>query len=961
MRKLTRENLMRNKLRTIVTIIGIMLSVALLTVVAGIASSVRQSVINVAIQQNGNNSITLLGEFTEKDIEFIKANRNVEDVYMYAHIGTALYENKGSSIKHFLAVEGITEGAFADLGCKLAEGRMPQNSSEIVLSPDFALYFGDSLKVGDTVTLSVGERWYIPDEVVVDTDADVVYTEDTDIADTEDELFAVSKDSPYFAEQEQFIEVEKRTFTVTGILRSTCTAIRFSSYSASVPVYTVFDVAKETCLNPNDYPKAYLKLTDEGESQYIDVLSTFTDIDAKTLRRYFNDRMEFSEVIHMFSTLDDNDLHISSFNVNRFLLAFKGIDLSNGLLQILYGVAAAVILIIIFASVFIIRNSFSISITEKTRLYGMLSSVGATPRQICTNVLYESFLLGIFGTAGGLLLGIGVTNVLVWLCNSLLGEYLNGAELVFSISWLAVAAAILLGALTIFLSSLNIALRASRISPIEAIRGNKDIRITGKKKSKSYTTPKFIKRFFGAGGNIAWKNLKRSRKKYRTTVVSIIVSVVVYIIAFSFIGDAMRFTVYQLDKPYNLYVSMSVTGGDEPEEGTPEAEISDSKERLLSYLKTIAELPEIESDIYCINTYVYCSDFSKNDLDPSVVKYFEALSQDSDYNEDAEQSHQDFLNSSTINVHLPIIGVRNEIFREIAKASGYDYSELRGKGLFNNTYIEWVDNEDGSSEAVTHDFLKSADNYLIHAYVSEDAYSVEEDSPNKEMDIAVAGAADKSFISRTYKETILDTEASILVDMDTFMSMIHSDYVIGSTMYIKSTDAEKTDDTISKMFSSDTSTDSVNYDARLKVYHAMILVVEIFIYGFIAVITLIGITNIFNTINTNMKLRSKEFAMLLSVGMTKQEFNRMIRLESLFYTVKSLLIALPLGIIGSIFVNFLFVDNTTGITAVPYEFPWLAVLECILAVLLIIILIMDFSIRQVRKQNIIETIRNENV
>ena len=101
--------------------------------------------------------------------------------------------------------------------------------------------------------------------------------------------------------------------------------------------------------------------------------------------------------------------------------------------------------------------------------------------------------------------------------------------------------------------------------------------------------------------------------------------------------------------------------------------------------------------------------------------------------------------------------------------------------------------------------------------------------------------------------------------------------------------------------------------------------------------------------------------MLLSVGMTKQEFNRMIRLESLFYTVKSLLIALPLGIIGSIFVNFLFVDNTTGITAVPYEFPWLAVLECILAVLLIIILIMDFSIRQVRKQNIIETIRNENV
>ena len=78
------------------------------------------------------------------------------------------------------------------------------------------------------------------------------------------------------------------------------------------------------------------------------------------------------------------------------------------------------------------------------------------------------------------------------------------------------------------------------------------------------------------------------------------------------------------------------------------------------------------------------------------------------------------------------------------------------------------------------------------------------------------------------------------------------------------------------------------------------LLIQIFVYGFILVISLIGLTNIFNTITTNMRLRSKEFAMLRSVGMTNREFNRMVRLESLFYAVKALLIGIPLGVLGGL-------------------------------------------------------------
>ena len=139
---------------------------------------------------------------------------------------------------------------------------------------------------------------------------------------------------------------------------------------------------------------------------------------------------------------------------------------------------------------------------------------------------------------------------------------------------------------------------------------------------------------------------------------------------------------------------------------------------------------------------------------------------------------------------------------------------------------------------------------------------------------------------------------------------------------------------------------------------ALILLIEIFVYGFILVISLIGLTNIFNTITNNIKLRQKEFATLLSIGTTKKEFNRMVGLESLLYTVKSLLIGLPLGL-GAGVVIYLMYGQTLG--GMSYIFPWKAVLISILVVLILLWVIMRFSIRKVSKMNVIETIRNDNI
>ena len=136
----------------------------------------------------------------------------------------------------------------------------------------------------------------------------------------------------------------------------------------------------------------------------------------------------------------------------------------------------------------------------------------------------------------------------------------------------------------------------------------------------------------------------------------------------------------------------------------------------------------------------------------------------------------------------------------------------------------------------------------------------------------------------------------------------------------------------------------------------MILVIKIFLYGFISVITLIGVTNIFNTITSNMELRQKEFAMLKSVGMTKKEFNRMINLETVFYGTKSLIYGITLGMIGTYFIYRAFKNNIT-----TFAFPGIAIAISVVAVFILIFVIMKYSVRKINKQNTIETIRKENI
>ena len=179
------------------------------------------------------------------------------------------------------------------------------------------------------------------------------------------------------------------------------------------------------------------------------------------------------------------------------------------------------------------------------------------------------------------------------------------------------------------------------------------------------------------------------------------------------------------------------------------------------------------------------------------------------------------------------------------------------------------------------------------------------------------------------------------------------------SMYINSSNATQLENDIKNLINVEGKKEVLidNLEQIQKQLNSMVLVISIFLYGFIAVITLIGITNIFNTITTNMNLRSKEFAMLKSVGMTSKEFKRMIRLENIFYGLKALIIGIPIGI-G---MSYLIYNTFSNSIQTNYIIPIKSIIISIIFVFVIIGIIMRFAIKKINKQNIIETIRNDNI
>lgn len=890
--KLTVKNLKLNKSRTIVTIIGIMLSCALIMVVAGMAASAQQTMVNLQINDTGNYDLFVKGA-NKKIIDNAQANRNVKDIYIKQNLGCAYLPQAKFDTKPYINVVAFNEKSFTDcFNVTLKEGRLPQNENELVLSQSVIENSKADYKLGDTVALDLGKRVYVSgDEIPLD---DTDYFNDTNGT-------------------EKLVDTHKKTYTVVGVFNKVSSSyFAADSFSASSSAFTL---AEENA----DINDLFISFTSDGEKDYITTSGEILNLTGDDFDNLKNDFEVY---------LENGDFDEAS--INKDLLRYKGFALSDEYMRMLFSLAVIIIVIIAISSIFVIRNSFAISITEKTKLYGMLASIGATSKQIRHNVLFEGFVLGIIGIPAGILLGVGVIALLVVILNALLGDMLNGISFVYAVPWWAAVISAVMSAVIILFSTLSSAFRASRIAPITAIRGNNDIKIN-KNKRKSYKAPKFIKKLFGVGGEIAYKNLKRSKKKYRTTVISIIVTVAMFISISTFIEYGMKITGDHFkNMPYNITVNAN------------DKLSYDEYENI--YKRIIADT-DINSSIKA------CENYYGNIV--GLTDY---------YTEDAKAAE---LQGGDL---AYVFCVDNKSFKEYVTALGYNYDDVKDKALITNDF-KYYNSDNILIKGKEFDLPMNTVVKLYPngnpSYTEDDIKEIQKTDPDfvynpddyKSVDLVIYDTINKE-VPGSIVSGIMSTlnEGSVLVSEDYFKKLFAEDNEYTSrVIVIDSAEPAQTVEYIKNLGID--GLDIYNLNDQKEMMNAVVLIIAIFAYGFIIVISLIGITNVFNTINTNMRLRSKEFAMLKSIGMTKKEFNRMIRLESIFYGLKSLLIGVPLGLLG----GYAIFKATGNTIMLDYSFPTMAVLISIVFVFFVVWLIMKMSISKVNKQNIIETIRNDNI
>lgn len=855
--KVALQGLKKSRTRTLVTIIGVVLSAAMITAVATFGISLMNYLANGAAKKYGGWHVEFLdvpSSFAQKRTH----DEGVSNISAFENIGYAKLDGSKNSAKPYLFIAGFNDKTFNALPIKLISGRLPKNSGEILASLSVEANSGVKLAVGDKLSLAVGTR----------------------MNGNKNLWQHVS----YNLHEETLVPKFKKDYTIVGI----CQRPSFEEHSA--PGYTLIT-----------------KTDEQNKSESLNMFVTLKN--PRNVHSYTN-----STAVNYSYVFNDN------------VLRFMGLSDDKIFNTLLYSIGGILIALIMIGSIFLIYNSFNISLNERTHQLGILSSIGATGKQLRNSVLFEGLCIGAMGIPIGIIIGLVSIKIVISIVAVNFGNVMySNVPLTLTVSLPIIMGAAAVSMITILISAYIPAKKVANTPVIDNIRQTKEVKV----ECKDMRTSKLAQRIYGLEGTLALKNFKRNKKRYRSIVLSLVLSIILFVS-----GNSFVMYMKQASERAAVFTTYDI--------GLATPDMEDSKMlQLYDKLKTTHGV--YESSYQAIIKYS-CAVKASN-LSDHYWEYSGSHLQDQMVNLPMDIQ---FLDDSTyINIikglHLPVEKYtgKNPKMIAVAKIEGHMKANRQHEvneftDMFKSSSMNFIITPKTNSNLNMDEKRKI--NIKFVNIVPPDTLPILENSGAKNPFFF------KVIAPYSLKEKFETHNANIAIKGLTFRSNNPTQSAAKMEEMINGTGI-KSNYTLYNMHKM--LDESRNY----------IFIVNVFAYTFIIMISLIAVANVFNTISTNIKLRRRELAMLRSVGMSDCNFKKMMNFECVFYGMRALLFGIPIAAFSSWLIYKGMISG--GADNIDFVFPWISMAISMFSVLFIVFITMLYATNKIKKENIIDALQDD--
>lgn len=860
--KLTLRHLIQNKKRTVVTILGIAISTALITAMMLGVYSFFCFYSGISMKIEGNWAF-FAKDLSEEQNQSLKNDPRVSLVgirdYNLEKTGYMLGTDTKPRFKTGNIYHADHNNLIQMVTCDY-EGKLPENAGEIAVEEELLRENGLDLKVGDTLSFTQGYRYQY-------------------------ELNELIYLGGGYRSDELFEEKSKETCVITAILHG------------------------------NQVTRDYkiLRGTDAEEKSTDPI--TFVTLE----------KCDYTADFQIEDMIREYGLTKVEKN-SEYLLSVFAISMnSHSAIAALFRLMGVALLVVIGVSVILIYNAFAMSLSEKVRYLGMLASVGATRQQKRFGIYMEGLLLGLVGIPLGFGLGAAGSGITLHVLGSkiLAADMLTGMSgmrggIPLHVSPLIILIIVVIAGITIFISSVIPAMKASGIMPIEAIRFSRDSRLRA---WKLKTFPG-IHSLFGVEGKMAYKNFKRNGGKGILITLSIVVSVVMLVNIMYFCDLFRKVNSYEIDLPFEIYTTASYA----------------DKDRLKEDLKTVTGV----NDVYASEMVVF--DFAAKDEDGNPK----------------EKPNSSFLNPEYLSKGY------EELFNKVHAVNvvlmdDAAFDELRGKmyGGEGASLAEGTLSDNAVPGIILNNYAHKATRKKVFNDNIVGAKLYYDNPKNNPPAVEIVGLADWDKNNK-YFNMCPKNSISVLVPADVYYELASENIDPAELTYTYAVEApnhEEVTERIREMLENDDYQSYSCYDVarNLQVMMTVMTLLKTVMYGFTILLSLIAATNIANTISTGVLMRRKEFAMFRSVGMTNGSVKKMLFLETFFYGFFALIIAVPVSVVISLIMYY----SLGSMVTVPFEVNVPTYLFVSLGVFALIGLSMLMSTSTIKNDSIIEGLRED--